>query len=909
MAVVLAALSGRGEEKGAGGESWRRALAEEAVGRAGVAALPGMAGEAEARLHLLGQLGQAAPVQAGARRTGDVRLRAAGGNGEVWSLETQEGEATFEAGMWRRGGNWQPLYFCAEGLPERAGATFEDAWTRAKEVVLRGKTAGLEVSGVRAPAVRGRVSLGTWGGREVAAPWDAAWVFQIDDAPLANWAHPCRYVFVAADLSAVAVQQARTPLEIRREGARSEAGAVMAANGLEVLVPFDRTRPAGARMVPRPARGEAKIRYDGSVSNCYAVILSGGFDRDNNHVRYWGDAAFIYSTLTKKYGYPKGNIYALVSDGLDPAVDNSDKADSPKDLDGDGFFDTFGSATAVNVSNLFLNLQASLKATDQLFVFLTDHGSPTTGGGEWEVELNLWNLEVLKDSDLKALTVPIRCPVFFAMEQCHSGGFVDDLGQFNRAVATAARHNESSYAGDTFPEFNQWAYHFTAALRGFYPQTNAPWLDAEACDGDLNVDGYVSFQEAAEYARIHKYESDHPTYGENPSGLGKRMFPVVPPREELGMGELAIDPVAEVLVVNSGFPMRVAAQNVFGDRMSGYAGPVELRTEAAPIDPGEYVGSGAQVWDYPLYTYYMDARTQVIYPPETMGRGRTLDHAELYVQQAPAHSLSNWTMRLKHTALRAYPEEPEWESEGWTVVLQTNVAIAATGWVTMVFQQPFDYDGTNSLMVDFSFNNDGYAANGECRASPAEAMVAAVYPSDNGHGDPLEWAGRVPPATAVAMYPNLRFGPLPIPVEVPVVPSNLTGFVDGEWNGSVVLQQTNESVRLLAGDAEQAGWGTATGRFAVRDYVLELVGWLREEEGGPLRLVWSSFAGRTYRVVRAMSLPGAFEEVAAGIPADPPQNVFTPPEGENPRGFFRVEEEPVSGDRAQPINVGSGGSR
>ena len=230
------------------------------------------------------------------------------------------------------------------------------------------------------------------------------------------------------------------------------------------------------------------------------------------------------------------------------------------------------------------------------------------------------------------------------------------------------------------------------------------------------------------------------------------------------------------------------------------------------------------------------------------------------------------------------------------MVLQTNVANAATGWVTMVFQQAFEYDGTNSLMVDFSFHNDGYGESGECRASSAEAMVAAVYQSDNEDGDPLEWTGRVPPAVAVAMYPNLRFGPPPIPVEVPVAPSDLTGFTDGEWIGNVVLQRTNESVRMLAGDGEHAGWETSTDRFAVRDYVLDLVGWWREEEGGPLRLAWNSFTGRTYRVMQAASLPGVFEEVAGGIPADPPQNVFEPSEGENPRGFFRIEEEPVSGE-------------
>lgn len=886
------ALAGRvrGASGDAGLEAWRTATAEAAVGWTSVAAPPaqGKLPEAEAVRTLTEWLVRAMPATGGARPSGRPFLRASGGGGEVWSMETRGGGATYETAGRRRGGDWQPLYFCATGLPAVPGATFEAAWERVRSVVLRDKTAGMEVAAVRVLAQRGRMQLGSWGGREVDAPWEDAWVFQVDDAPMANWAHPCRYVFVAEDLSSVVVRHARTPLEIREAGPATKRRT---KNRLEVIVPFDRSASAGVRSIPPPVREAFSIRYDGSVSNCYAVILSGGYDLTNNHSRYWGDTAFLYSTLTLKYGYPKGNIFALISDGLNPASDRSDDTNSPTDLDGDGFFDTFGAATAENVSNLFLNLQAGLKPSDQLFVFLTDHGAPTEGAGDWDVELNLWNQEVLRDVDLRALTEPIACPVFFAMEQCHGGGFVDDLGQVHRAVATAARHDESSYAGDTYPHFNQWAYHFTAALRGFYPLEEEPWRDGEPCDADFNEDGYVSFREAYDYAMIHRFSMDHPTIGENPAGLAKRMFAVIPRREDLGMGELAIEAVPSPQVVQSGFPVRVTAQNVYGDVMTGYEGPVTLRGDAPPADSGEYIGEGMIPWDYPLQTYYTDARTQVIYPPEVMGGARVMDHMALHVDTPPTYPLYDWTVRLKHTPLRSYPEDPVWESEGWTVVLQTNIASAATGWVTMVFHEPFEYDGVNSLMVDFSFNNDGFAESGYCRASEADEAVSVTFERDDDEEGPLAWEGRMPPPQPSFYYPNLRFGPPPVPVEVTVQPSNLSGFAEGRWEGMVAVMETNRQVRLQAADPEHAGWIGASGWFAVRDYLLAFVSGPIDAATGLLRLEWNSYAGRTYRILEAANLRDEFMVMEAGIPADPPKNELIWPLGWSGTGFYRVEEE------------------
>ncbi len=835
-------------------DAWSAALAGETA-PPGLAAAP-----PEVAAGLAALLRQAAPAPRQALRiTAPQRLAAADGS-EAWRLQADDGAISYTLGARRRDGDWQPLYFLATGLPARPAATFEDALAQARAVVLRHKTGGREISAVRAPVRRGQARLETWGAKEIEMPWDTGWVFMVDDAPLANWAHPCRYVFVAADLSAVAVRYALTPLTV---GADAKA-APGQAPALEVVIPFVDPRPAGGP--PRQAEGPRPrtFRYDGNVSNCYAVIVSGGYNLLNNHIRYWGDAAYVYSTLTLKYGYPKTNIYALVSDGLDPAADRSDNSNSPFDLDGDGLDDTRAAATAANVSNVLVELQGRLQPGDQLFVFFTDHGSPTGGGGEWDVELNLWNMEVLRDIDLKALTEPIACPVIFAMEQCYSGGFLNDLTQSNRAVATAAYYNESSYAGNTYPFFDQWAYHWTAAVRGFYPQTNAPWIDTTPCDGDLNGDGFVSFEEADRYAFAHKYSRDNPMYADHPVGLGKQTFFSAPNRQDVGMGEFVFDAVATQVVAGVAFPLRISAQNVFGDVMTNYAGALNLWAEAAPNDPGVYVGTGSMESAHPLHSVWMDSRSQVIYPPAVMGGARTLDGLALNITEVPPLALNNWTIRLKHTDLSAYPTNPVWETENWTIVQSTNLTISTTGWVVFAFSQTFEYNGTQSLMLDFSFHNSSYVNNGFCRATESTNFIAVSYSSDNADGEPLAWSNDVPLPEPTTLFPNLRFGPPPVPVHVAVAPTNLSGFVHGIWTGTVMTLNSAAQAWLHCLDATNAAWRGGSDCLAIIPGAPPALTAGQGAAFDRVPLSWDAAAGaETYSVWRSLTPDVATAELLA----------------------------------------------
>jgi hypothetical protein len=744
-----------------------------------------------------------------ALQVGTPELLSAGDGSDVWGLTANGSSGNYFLAMCEQQDKWQPLYFCVTGLAAQDQASFDDAINRVKQIILPRDIEKVEVSALRNMTRRTAIDLQTWNDKEVDIPWSATWVFMIDDDPLANWEHPCRYVFVSQDLSSIAVRYAMTPLSVQAVLTTRNASAV---ESLEVVVPFD--YPAALPTSNYTRASNPLLKHNGSVSNCYAVIISGGADKANNHIRYWGDVSHMYSTLTVKYGYPKTNVYVLVSDGLDPAIDRSDDTNSPFDLDGDGRNDTMAAATPENVSIVFARLEQVLTPNDQLFVFTTDHGGPSDGG-EWDVHLNLWNLEVLTDAEFKAMTENIQCPVYFAMEQCYGGGFIDDLNQSNRLITTSARYNESSYAGNTFPWFNQWAYHWTAALRGSYPQQESPWLDGESCDADYNEDGFVSFEEARLYAQEHKYPIDHPMHDADPESLAKSSFLFQPNQSEFGVGELCVGFVPSLLIKNTLTPLTITAQNVFGDIITNYNGTVKLWAEAQPLDPGFYVGTNTIPSAFPLNTSYMDSRVQVIYPPEIMGEIRTLDYLQLNVEQAPSIVMSNLTIRLKHISMTAFPTNPVWDNQGWTTVYTSNLLLNSTGWVNFAFSTPFEYNGSDSLMIDFSLNNDDYDDGGSFLTSTSTANVAIGFVSDNEFGDPLAWSGSMPPPQLSSGFPNLRFGPPPVPVSVTMTPTNISGFVNGVWTGQFALFTVADDVKLHVQD-DSHNWGGTSALFDVK---------------------------------------------------------------------------------------------
>ena len=227
----------------------------------------------------------------------------------------------------------------------------------------------------------------------------------------------------------------------------------------------------------------------------YALLLSGGVDSANNWPRYLNDLTEIYWALRNVYGYPASNIYVLYANGSGPSWVTT-------------------SATRANLFSTFAMLQGMMGSSDELMVFVTNHGGQTVAGTN-QAKIWLWNYESIADWEFanQVNLLPSGAKKYFAFGQCYSGGMVDNLAGPNRHIATASGFNEPSWACDGNNDqgncgsyaFDEFVLHWTAALNGSYP--NAASLLSNA---DTNFDTTISLDEAFFYAQNWDTRSETP---------------------------------------------------------------------------------------------------------------------------------------------------------------------------------------------------------------------------------------------------------------------------------------------------------------------------------------------------------------------------------------------------------------
>ena len=213
-----------------------------------------------------------------------------------------------------------------------------------------------------------------------------------------------------------------------------------------------------------------------------------------------------------------GLIYVLMSDGTDPGLDRHHNEgyydSSPLDLDGDGTNDIQYAATRTNISRVFNILASRLTPSDHLFIYTTDHGGREFG---MDVYMNLWNNEIIRDDEFAREVNKVNAgKVNICMEQCHSGGFIDNLAANNRVIATACRYDEVSYAMSNLL-YDEFVYHWTAAVSKRTPS-------GSSVNADRNGDGKISMEEALQYAQANNSKSEHPQYSSTPTTLGQQLY-------------------------------------------------------------------------------------------------------------------------------------------------------------------------------------------------------------------------------------------------------------------------------------------------------------------------------------------------------------------------------------------------
>ncbi|MCE5228189.1 hypothetical protein LLG95_01150 [bacterium] len=124
------------------------------------------------------------------------------------------------------------------------------------------------------------------------------------------------------------------------------------------------------------------------------------------------------------------------------------------------------------------------------------------------------------------------------------------------------------------------------------------------------------------------------------------------------------------------------------------------------------------------------------------------------------------------------------------------MTISSTGWVLFEFDTPFEYNGTDHLMVDFSFYNTTWGANfGYVRCTNSASRV--LYTGGNTLADPLTWTGTTPTPIDDTFVPNIK---LVSGHTVPVTPAATGNFTAGIWSGALTFSSAATGVYLKAND-------------------------------------------------------------------------------------------------------------
>lgn len=218
---------------------------------------------------------------------------------------------------------------------------------------------------------------------------------------------------------------------------------------------------------------------------------TGEYDQDD-----WGDIdTFIDDYSFAGYGIaPAGCTYRKVFDaGLDNTPDLACSSDGVNyqiittDYDNDGLFD----GVDINQDG-DLDDNVSIDETVSLF------GS------------------VITDDEFAAMLAPISAgKITIMMEQCFSGGFINDLSASNRVILTAAEEETVSW-GNLF---------IRNVITSFSGINYSGGTSTDPAQADINGDGVVDFSESFAFASVNDYYNEIPQYDDNGDGISTDVVP------------------------------------------------------------------------------------------------------------------------------------------------------------------------------------------------------------------------------------------------------------------------------------------------------------------------------------------------------------------------------------------------
>ncbi len=299
------------------------------------------------------------------------------------------------------------------------------------------------------------------------SPYSSYWLFFIDEEPLYNWGHQCKYVFINQNNGNYTSQiKSMPPFRYNFILEKVSVSLYFDAPPPDFSIPYDPS------IIPEP-------NY-----NLYAVIFGGG---NPGEVRHWNAMSHVYCGLIE-HGFPENQIYVLSFDGTIGPESNPSL-----NLNNYGDNDIIPVECSVSeLGNVFNILKGSMTDGDLLYVFGDSHGNKEDVEGE--STFVMWNQEPLDDDDFASMLQNINCSqMIINLFACNSGGFTDELELMNnpakKTILTCTNWYRQYIADGSFIQksmMERYTYLLGTALRGYHPDyiRFAPWARLEPIGGN-----------------------------------------------------------------------------------------------------------------------------------------------------------------------------------------------------------------------------------------------------------------------------------------------------------------------------------------------------------------------------------------------------------------------------------------
>ena len=197
------------------------------------------------------------------------------------------------------------------------------------------------------------------------------------------------------------------------------------------------------------------------------------------------------------------------------------------------------------------------------------------------------------------------------------------------------------------------------------------------------------------------------------------------------------------------------------------------------------IGNGNnEAQQLPFDPYYGYTYSQSIYLSSEINTSGNITGLQWYYSGTSSlPNNQNITIYLGHSTKTAFATTTDWEPlASLTAVYTGAIPVSGAGWVSITFDTPFAYNGTDNLIVAVDENFAGYDTSNDDFYNTASTTGRSIwYRSDSTNPDPAT----PPTGTLASFYPNVIFDGIvqACPQPTLLVASSITSSsVDVGWN-------------------------------------------------------------------------------------------------------------------------------